>query len=135
LIPIVASIVESLITPVTGLISEFITDKDKQAEIAFKISVLASEQAHSEVLAQVETNKIEAASSSLFVAGWRPAVGWICAAGMGINFIITPLLSPVLNAYTRIGIPQLDMTQMMPVLIGMLGLAAARSIDKKNGVA
>jgi hypothetical protein len=133
--PIVASIVEGLISPVTGLISEFITDKDKQAEISYKIAVMAGEQAHDEVMGQIETNKLEAASSSLFVAGWRPAAGWCCVSGMATNFLIIPLFGPMLEAYTKVNMEPLDLTVMLPVLLGMLGLTAARSIDKKNGVA
>ncbi|MCA9368596.1 hypothetical protein KC887_10260, partial [Candidatus Kaiserbacteria bacterium] len=69
----ITSLLSSLISPVTDLISEAITDKDKAAEIAFKVSTMAAEHANSEVLAQLEVNKAEAQSGSLFVSGWRPA--------------------------------------------------------------
>jgi len=132
---IVPDIVGLIIKPVTDLISEFIVDKDKAAELAYKVSILATEEAHAQVMGQLEINKTEAASGSLFVAGWRPAAGWCCVLGMAMNFLITPIFGPMLEAYTDVKMVPLDLSVMLPVLLGMLGLTAARSIDKKNGVA
>jgi len=129
------SIVGALIAPVTSLISEAIEDKDKAAEIAYRVATMAAEQAHAEVLAQIEVNKAEAASGSMFVGGWRPAVGWTCCAALALNFIVTPMFGPVIEAYTAIRMSALDMSQMMPILLGMLGLTAARSFEKHAGVA
>lgn len=131
----ITSLLSSLISPVTDLISEAITDKDKAAEIAFKVSTMAAEHANSEVLAQLEVNKAEAQSGSLFVGGWRPAVGWVCVTAMAVNFILTPMFGPVIEAYTEVRMVPLEMGEMMPVLIGMLGLTAARTHEKKSGVA
>jgi len=133
---IVMDVVGVIIKPVTDLISEFITDKDKAAELAYKVSILASEQAHEQVMGQIDVNKEEAKSGSLFVSGWRPAAGWCCVLGMAMNFLITPLLGPLIEAMNPdIKMIPLDLSVMLPVLLGMLGLTAARSIDKKNGVA
>lgn len=129
------AIVGALIAPVTGLISEAIEDKDKAAEIAYKVATMAAEHAHAEVLAQIEVNKAEAASGSLFVGGWRPAVGWVCVAAMALNFIVTPLFGPIIEAYSRVVMVPLAMGEMMPILIGMLGLTAARTYEKQQGVA
>ncbi len=132
---IVMDVVGVIIKPVTDLISEFITDKDKAAELAYKVSILASEQAHEQVMGQIEVNKAEASSGSLFVAGWRPAAGWVCVLGLAMNFLITPIFGPMLEAYTKVQMVPLDLSVMLPVLLGMLGLTVARSVDKKNGVA
>jgi hypothetical protein len=129
------SIVGALIAPVTSLISEAIEDKDKAAELAFKVATMAAEQANSEVLAQLAVNKAEAESGSLFVGGWRPAVGWVCVAAMALNFIVTPLFGPAIEAYTKIVMTPLAMGEMMPILLGMLGLTAARTFEKQQGVA
>jgi hypothetical protein len=129
------SIVGALIAPVTSLISEAIEDKDKAAEIAYRVATMAAEHAHTEVLAQLEVNKAEAATGSLFVGGWRPAVGWVCVAAMALNFILTPMLGPVIEAYTPIVMAPLAMGEMMPILLGMLGLTAARTYEKQQGVA
>jgi hypothetical protein len=132
---IVSDIVSGLAKPVTDLISEFITDKDKAAQLAFDISTLAATQAHAQVLAQLAVNQAEASSGSMFVGGWRPAVGWVCVLAMALNFILTPMLGPVVEAYTPIVMAPLEMGEMMPILLGMLGLTAARTYEKRQGVA
>jgi hypothetical protein len=77
-----------------------------------------------------KVNKQEAAHKSLFVAGWRPFVGWVCGLGMAVNFLVVPLANPFLPQ----PISPLELEVMMPVLMGMLGLGAMRSYEKKNGV-
>ena len=85
---------------------------------------------------QIDINKIEAASSSVFVAGWRPGIGWICGAAFALHFVILPLLSwaAVLFGRDPIVIP-FDMTTLSTVLMGMLGLGTMRSVDKWRGTA
>jgi hypothetical protein len=126
----ITDIVKGLAEPVTDLISEFITDKDKAADLAFKVSTMAATQAHAVTLAQIGVNKSEAESGSLFKGGWRPAVGWVCGLALFNNFIVVPYAIAF-----GLEMPTLSMGELMPVLLGMLGLTAARSIDKKNGVA
>ena len=124
-----------LIGPVTGLVSEFIEDKDQANKLAHEISTLAEKQAHAEIMAQAEVNKTEAAHKSLFVAGWRPAVGWVCALGMASNFLIVPFANfgLALAGMTQ-ELPMVELETMMPVLMGMLGLGAMRSYEKTKGV-
>lgn len=86
--------------------------------------------------AQAATNTAEAASASLFVAGWRPAVGWICAGGLAIQYGAAPLLTWLAALLGRpIPFPQLDMAGLMPLLIGMLGIGVMRTWEKGQGVA
>ena len=73
--------IEKLIGPVTGLLDKFIEDKDQKAKLAHEIATMSQKYAQEIALAQVEINKVEAAHKSLFVAGWRPAVGWVCVLG------------------------------------------------------
>jgi hypothetical protein len=134
-VSIVTSIVGSLVDPVSDLLSEFIVDKDKQAEIAYKIATMAEQNAHIQVLAQLEINKAEASSESLFKGGWRPACGWLTVFALGINYVVIPMAGPVVEAYTPINMEPLDMTVMLPLLMGMLGLTTARTIEKTKGVA
>ena len=131
----ITSLLSTLVEPITGLISEFVVDKDKAAEIAYRISTLAATQAHEQALGQLEVNKAEAATGSLFVGGWRPAVGWCCVAAMAVNFIVTPLFGPLIEAYTVVKMVPLDMSEMMPILLGLLGLGGMRSYEKAQGVA
>ena len=128
-------ILKSLVGPVTGLVSEFIEDKDKANQQAHDIATLAQKQHHEQVMGQLEVNKVEAASKSMFVAGWRPAVGWVCVLGMAMNFIIVPLGNFGLSvANIEVVIPMIDTSQMMPVLMGMLGLGAMRTVEKVQKV-
>jgi len=86
---------------------------------------------------QTEINKIEAASSSLFVSGWRPAVGWVCAFSLAYAAILEPLLSfisSVMFGYDG-EFPKIDTAITMQVLMGMLGLGGLRSYEKIKGVA
>ena len=80
------SILSALIGPVTGLLDKVIPDKDLKNKLAHEIATLAQNQIHEEMKGQMEVNKVEAAHKSLFVAGWRPAIGWVCALGMFSNF-------------------------------------------------
>lgn len=132
---IATAIVGSLIDPVSDLLSEFIVDKDKQAEISYKIATMAEQNAHAQVIAQLEINKAEASSESLFKGGWRPACGWLTVFALGINYVVIPMAGPVVEAYTPISMEPLDMTVMLPLLMGMLGLTGARTIEKTKGVA
>ena len=131
----ITSLLSTLVEPVTGLISEFVVDKDKAAEIAYRISTLAATQAHEQALGQLEVNKAEAATGSMFVGGWRPAVGWCCMTAMAVNFVITPIFGPLIEAYTVVKMVPLDMSEMMPILLGLLGLGGMRSFEKSQGVA
>lgn len=86
--------------------------------------------------AQAETNKIEAGSTSLFVSGWRPACGWICVLTIGFKYIGGPLLSIICQAAGHpIELPQIDVEDLWPLLLGMLGLGALRSVEKVKGAA
>lgn len=126
---------EQLIGPVTGLLDKFIEDKDKKNAIAFELSTMAEKHAQELAKAQIEVNKAEAQHRSLFVSGWRPAVGWTCCIGLASNYLFIPLANFTLAlADSTIEIPILDMATMMPVLMGMLGLGAMRTVEKTKKV-
>jgi hypothetical protein len=121
----------SLVGPVTGLLDKFIEDKDQKAMLAHKIATMSEEHHQDLMKAQIEVNKVEAASSNLFVAGWRPFIGWTCGLGMFGNFITIPFSNFVLALVGMdIVIPLVPLETMMPVLMGMLGLGAMRSFEK-----
>ena len=125
------SIVAQLVGPVTGLLDKFIEDKDQKAMLAHKIATMSEEHHQALMKAQIEVNKVEAASSNLFVAGWRPFIGWTCGLGMFGNFITIPFSNFVLALIgIDIVIPLVPLETMMPVLMGMLGLGAMRSYEK-----
>tara|TARA_R110001632_G_scaffold200107_1_gene322723 strand:+ start:363 stop:770 length:408 start_codon:yes stop_codon:yes gene_type:complete len=84
---------------------------------------------------QTEINLAESKSTSLFVSGWRPFCGWVCSVGVGYNYILRPLLNYVLAIFYPLvqQMDSLDMSQLMPLLMGMLGFGALRSYEKIKG--
>jgi len=89
-----------------------------------------------QIAGQMDINKVEAASSSIFVSGWRPAIGWICGAGFAVQFVIGPLAEwGSALAGHPVKFPTMDTGTMMPLLLGMLGLGGMRTAEKMQGVA
>jgi len=85
-------------------------------------------------VSQLQVNQAEAASKSVFVAGWRPWIGWVCGMAFAYTYIVQPLGQFVLAlANHPVALPPVNLDGMMPVLLGMLGLGAMRSWDKANG--
>jgi|TARA_B110000858_G_scaffold182445_1_gene221875 hypothetical protein len=86
-------------------------------------------------LAEVQTkiNEAEASHRSVFVAGWRPFIGWVCGIGLGYAVFLEPLLrfTFTVKGWT-VDFPEINTNVTMQVLLGMLGLAGARSYEKKN---
>jgi hypothetical protein len=129
------SIITSLIGPVSGLLDKFIEDKDKKNALVHEITTMAEKHAQELAKGKIEINKISAGHKSLFVSGWRPAVGWTCCLGMASNFLLIPLANFALAlSKSTIVVPLIDLSTMMPVLLGMLGLGAMRTVEKTKGV-
>lgn len=125
-----------LIGPVTELLGKVIPDKAEAARLAHEISTMAEKQAHEIALAQIDVNKAEAASGSIFKGGWRPFIGWVCGTAFAYHFVIQPLLIFIV-ALTGVEIPELpsfDMASLMTVLGGLLGLGSLRTFEKYKGV-
>lgn len=122
------SILSALIGPVTGLLDKVIPDKAEAARLAHEIATMGDKLAHEQILAQLEVNKVEAAGN-WFQSSWRPLCGYVCVVGLAVNFLISPIA-----AGFGIDIPQAEMSVMMPVLTGMLGLAGMRSFEKVKKV-
>jgi hypothetical protein len=120
------------------LMDRVIPDPAQKAQLEIQLAQLASaeqEREHQEVLAQSQTNTAEASNPNLFVAGWRPFVGWVCGAGVAYSFILEPLMEffAKLDGYTG-GFPALDTSNLMTLMMGMLGLGYLRTKEKLNGV-
>ena len=120
--------IEKLIAPVTGLLDKFIADADTKQKIAHELATMSERHAQEIALAQIEVNKAEA-KGNWFQSGWRPATGWVCVLGFGVNFLVSPLA-----AGFGVDIPQADTATMLPVLMGMLGLGGLRSYEKTKKV-
>lgn len=122
------SILNSLISPVAGLLDKFIEDKDAKNALAHEIATMAERHAQELSKAQLEVNKVEAAHKNLFVAGWRPAVGWSCCFAL----VYSTILSPILGIWFTV--PPVDSSLLTTVLMGMLWLGAMRTVEKAKGV-
>lgn len=123
-----------LVTAAMGLIDKWIPNADKKAELAQELATLAEKQAHEIALAQIEVNKIEQASPSLFKSGYRPAIGWVCAGAFAYHYVIQPLLVFILTANgISLDLPQFDMTTLLTVLGGILGLGSMRTFERIKG--
>jgi len=107
------------------VVDRFIETDDEKT--AFK--VVMARMAQNPGLAQVELNKVGAAHRSIFIAGWRPAVGWVCAIGLAFSF----LLNPIIQWVTGEPGPVLPLDIMMELVLGMLGLAGLRTVEKLSG--
>tara|TARA_R100000544_G_scaffold19344_1_gene9298 strand:+ start:66 stop:482 length:417 start_codon:yes stop_codon:yes gene_type:complete len=123
------SLITSLIGPVTGLLDKFVEDKDTKNALAHEIATMSEKHAQELAKGQLDVNKVEAAHKSLFVAGWRPFVGWICGIGLLYNILISQVLGIWLE------VPEVDPTLLTPILMGMLGMGAMRSYEKTQNVA
>jgi holin (3TMs family) len=131
--------------PVLSIINKLIPDKTAAAAAQAQLQLMATQGALNEELAQLQavttaqsdTNKVEAASTSLFVAGWRPYVGWICGTALGMDCIIRPLVnwSATLMGHP-VDFPSLDDPILKSTLAGMLGLGyGLRTFEKSQGIA
>ena len=85
---------------------------------------------------QMKINEIEAGNASLFVSGWRPAIGWVCGAACAWNWIGLPIVKVGLGLLAiKLELAPANLTEMMPILLGMLGLGGLRTLEKVQGVA
>lgn len=137
----IGSLFTSAREAITG---EKILDPNEMAQLSFKLSQLE----HLANQGQIDINKIEAAHQNLFVAGWRPFIGWVSGAGIAYAFIIRPLLEWTLKLYIAFSDkaftpeqilamqPQLlDIATLMSLVTSMLGMSALRTYEKKQSVA
>ena len=119
------SIISSLIGPVSGILDKFVEDKDQKAALAHEIATMSDKYAQQSLLAQLEINKAEAASGSLFKGGgWRPAVGWVCALRLHITicFNLCWFLFLTASGVDLPELPSFDMSTLLTVLGGLLGI-------------
>ena len=127
---------QALIGPVTGLLDKFIPDADQKAKLAHEIATMSEKHAQEALLAQLEINKAEAASGSIFKGGWRPAVGWVCAIAFLYHFLLKDIIIFVC-AFVGVEVPDLpefDMSTLLTVLGGMLGIGGLRTYEKQKGL-
>jgi hypothetical protein len=132
-------IIGDLMDGIFGIFDDVHTSSEEKAEIRLKLMQVGM----SADLAQTAVNKEEAKSGILFVAGWRPWIGWVCGCAFAYNYVIAPFLMAGVYYYGQMtgntidmsGLPTLDLAAMIPVLMGMLGLGGLRTYEKREGIA
>ena len=118
------------------LLDKIIPDKDARDKAQAELLRAAQDQDFQKAIAQIEVNKVEAQHTSLFVSGWRPAIGWICVIGLCYNFLLYPMMTwLVVVTGAEFTPPPLLSENLMELVMGMLGLGALRSFEKWKGVA
>ena len=125
------------IAPILGnVLDRFFPDKEKAAEAQRAIETALLENAAQINLAQIEVNKEEAQHRTIFVAGWRPFIGWVCGVALAWHFVGVPV-TLFFIAWSGAEVPELpvfDMNSLMTVLTGMLGLGGLRTFEKMKGL-
>ncbi len=113
----------------TTVVNKIWPDKSEEEKQQIAAAVMV-------VQGQIDTNKVEAANPNAFVSGWRPFIGWVCGSACAWNWIGLPIAKVGLMLLGhQIALSPADLGEMMPVLMGMLGLGGLRTLEKINGVA
>lgn len=124
-----------LINQIGAAVRQVLPNPEAQREFDLKIMELAAKAEENEtqlIMGQIETNKVEAAHANLFVAGWRPFIGWTAGVALGYTWVISPLLKAIFGMEE---LPALSPDEIYPIIIGMLGLGTMRTVEKMRGVA
>ena len=122
---------EKLIDPISNILDKFVADKDLKQKLEHELKT----ELHRANMAQIEVNKEEAKHRTVFVAGWRPFTGWVCATALAYHFILEPVIVFGLALYNiQLTLPQFDMASLLTVLMGMLGLGGLRTYERKQGL-
>jgi hypothetical protein len=125
------SIAETITSVAGKVLDKFVQDKDLKAKLDHELNMAF----HEANLAQTEINKVEAASQNMFVAGWRPFVGWTCGVALMYHFLLLPLLHFILRATgNEKEEGRFDFSHLSTILMGMLGLGGLRTYEKLRGV-
>ena len=125
-----------LIPLISNVINKVIPDKNASAKAMQEIEKTLVNNMAQINIEQIKTNQVEAGSRSLWIAGWRPFIGWVCGIAMAWHFVGVPVIT-FICAWSGVIIPPLpifDMSSLMTVLMGMLGLGGMRTFEKMKGL-
>lgn len=119
---------------ISDIVGKFMPSADEKAKnaLALELASMQADQAMAQM--QADVNKQEAGNASLFVAGWRPFVGWVCGTGFLVT-VLGPLLTWAVALFGKqVVFPPLDTEALMTLLFGMLGLGGYRTYEKTRGI-
>lgn len=128
---------ENVVAEVIGKVIDRVwPDESKKAEALLEFEKFRETGQLQLMLAQIEVNKAEAAHPDRFVSGWRPAVGWVCAAAFGWHYIGAPFLEwAAALAGNATAVPEVELGDLFTLMLGLLGLGGLRTYEKSKGVA
>lgn len=127
--------ISAIIGLVTSVVGKVWPDRTEQQKQQFTLQLTRELQESQLLTKQIDVNIEEAKSSNLFVSGWRPAVGWVCALAFAWEFVGLPMCLYIGNAVGHVVVPPvLDTAAMGTILMGMLGLGGMRTWEKSKGV-
>jgi hypothetical protein len=129
-------LIQALLPVASSVIDRVIPDKEAAEKAKREMQIELVNNINDIAKAQIEVNKTEAAHRNVFVAGWRPFIGWVCGAAFAYHFVLQPIFVFALAAYgVSLDLPSFDMGALMTVLTGMLGLGGLRTFEKMKGAA
>jgi hypothetical protein len=118
------------------LIDKFFPDPNQAQQAKAQLLEMQTKGELDQMLGQLEINKVEASNQSVFVSGWRPAIGWVCALALAYQYLFKPLMTwgAAVTGHTVPPMPGLD-DNLWQLMMGMLGMGGLRTFEKINGVA
>ena len=118
-------------------VAEIFTTSDREQLSQYSAETKRLEVSQQERLAQVEVNRVEASHPSVYVAGWRPNIGWACSAGVWLYFVVFPITSTVLNSieFGTLVLADVDWRELSVLTGALLGVGALRTFEKTKNVA
>ena len=132
MIPLITTLLPSVMDVAGRFLPE---DKQKRAEAEREIEAKLTESLANIDLANLKINEADAKSGNWFQSGWRPFIGWSCGFALAYTYVLQPILTfGLAQAGYLIDLPAVNLGEMMPVLMGMLGLGGLRSWEKVKGV-
>lgn len=133
-----AALIPGIMSLLGGVLDRVLPgDSPELAQAKLAIQAQTLQALSQESIAQANINQVEAGNASVFVAGWRPFIGWVCGVALCYHFILLPLITfiTVVSGANLPALPIFDMATLQTILMGMLGLGAMRSYEKVQGVA
>ena len=120
--------IDGIASLASNVLDRFFPNKTEQEKQEITMAMMV-------IQGQIDTNKVEAANPNMFVAGWRPYVGWVCGTGFAIQFVVAPIAEwGAALAGHPVKFPELDMGTLLTLLGGMLGIGGLRTYEKTKGV-
>jgi hypothetical protein len=137
----IPAIVTALVPALGTLVDRLIPDRAAAEKAKAEMEAALVKASNEAAMAQVEVNKIEAGHSSVFVAGWRPFIGWVCGVALALYYIPMFIIGMALwiwaclEAGQLVPRPELGIAEIIGLVMAMLGLGGLRTLEKLNGVA